>query len=95
MSNELIGKVPFWMVKFALNNVIRKKMMQNNEVVLPEDESKWKKMGKLSSSKVRKFDFQAALGDGEFHIKSIDNGVLNIRISKQLSNIPQTDAVIL
>lgn len=94
MSNELIGKVPFWMVKFALNNVIRKKMMQYNEVVLPKDESKWKKMGKLSSSKVRKFDFHASLKDGELQIKSIANGVLNVRISKQLSDIPQTDAVI-
>ncbi|MCK4972785.1 MAG: hypothetical protein KAS52_05655, partial [Candidatus Heimdallarchaeota archaeon] len=94
MSNELIGRIPFWMVKFALNNVIRKKMMKYNEVVLPKDESKWKRMGKLSSSKVRKFDFHASLIDGEFQIKSIANGVLNVRISKQLSDIPQTDAVI-
>ncbi len=94
MSNELIGKVPFWMVKFALNNIIRRKMMKYNEIVLPKDESKWEKMGKISSSETRKFDFHASLEDGELQIKSVANGVLNVRISKQLSDIPRTDAVI-
>ncbi|MBY9001455.1 MAG: hypothetical protein KGD64_11095, partial [Candidatus Heimdallarchaeota archaeon] len=95
MSNELIGKVPFWIVKFALNNIVRKKMMQYNEVVLPEDESKWKKMGNLSSSKVREHDFQASLDDGELQIRSVGNGMINVRISKDLSSLPQTDAVVL
>lgn len=95
MSAEMVGKVPPWLVKFLLNKVVRRKMIQYNTVVLPEDETKWKKMIKMSSGKVRKFDFQASLEGGEFQISSIDNGIINVRFSKQLSDIPNTDAVIL
>ncbi len=95
MSSEMIGKVPFWIAKFAINNVFRRKMIEYNKVVLPEDDTKWTKMNKITSSKVRKYDFQAALENGELLIKSVDNGIINVRISKKLSDIPTTDAVVL
>ena len=95
MSSDIVGKIPFWLVKFAINNVFRKKMLEYNKVVLPKDESKWKRMNNMVSSKARKYDFEASLEDGEFQIKSVANGIINIRISKNLSDIPQTDAIIL
>ena len=70
-------------------------MLEYNKVVLPKDESKWKKMKNMVSSKAHKHDFEASLEEGEFQIKSVANGIINIRISKNLSDIPQTDAIIL
>ena len=95
MSSDIVGKIPFWLIKFAINNVFRRKMLEYNKVVLPKDESKWKKMNNMVSSKARKYDFEASLEEGEFQIKSVANGIINIRISKNLSDIPQTDAIIL
>ncbi len=95
MSSDMVGKVPFWIVKFAINSVFRRKMIEYNKVVLPEDDSKWTKMNTITSSKIRKYDFHAVLENGEFLIKSVDNGIINVRISKNLSDLPNTDAVVL
>ena len=95
MSSDLVGKVPFWMAKFAINKVIRKKMMQNNEVVLPKDDSKWEKLGEISSFKAKKYSLDLGLEKGELRITSLENGILQIQASKKLEEIPKTNAVVL
>ena len=95
MSHELVGKVPFWVVKFAANRIGRKKMIQYNTVVLPEDQSKWKKLGPIKTQKIRKASIDFILEEGILKINSLENGILHIQCAKDLQEIPETNAVIL
>lgn len=95
MSSELVGKVPLFLVKFAINKVFRKKMMENNEIILPEDESKWETLGKIAKYRVKKYSVDFTLENGKLAISSLDNGILHVQSSKDLKDIPQTNAVVL
>ena len=95
MSAEIVGKVPFWMVKFALNKVIRKKMIEYNKVILPEDETKWKTLGKITNFKPKKNVIEIELEEGAIKISSLDNGIIHVQASKNLQEIPETNAVVL
>lgn len=95
MSADFVGKVPKWMVKFALNNVIRKSMIRYNTVKLPEDKTKWRKLGAIVDCKSRKREIDLILEEGEFRISSIDNGIVQISVSKSLADIPKTNAIII
>ncbi len=95
MSADFAGKFPKWMVKFALNKVIRKSMIEYNTVRLPEDQSKWKKFGAYRSFKSKKAEANVVLEDGELRIKSISNGILQVQISKNLESLPKTNAVVI
>ncbi len=70
-------------------------MIEYNKVVLPEDESKWSNLGKIIDYKAKKYNIEVALQNGKLKITSLDNGILNIQVSKDLGKIPQTNAVIL
>lgn len=70
-------------------------MLEYNKVVLPEDESKWSNLGKIIDYKAKKYNVDVNLENGEIKLISLDNGILNVQISKDLEKIPQTNAVIL
>lgn len=95
MSSEMVGKMPFFMVKFAINKVFRKKMIEYNKVVLPEDETRWEKLGRITGFKAKKYIIDITLEKGNLRISSLDNGILHIQVSKDLMKIPQTNAVVL
>lgn len=95
MSHEYVDKIPFWVVKLAVNKLARKKMMRYNTVVLPEDQTKWVKLGPIKTQKTRKTDIDFILENGILKIASLENGILRIQCTRDLQEIPETTAVIL
>ena len=95
MSMDIVGKAPFWLVKFIGNKVARRKMVRYNTVVLPEDQAKWEKLGPIKSQRIKKASIDFILDKGTLRISSLDNGVIHLQCSRDLNEIPETNAVIL
>ena len=94
MSSEIVGKLPFLFVKFVINKVIRKKQIEYNKVRVPEISEKWKSLGNITEYKKTRDSVYFTLEQGEMKLNSIDDGIIQIQISDELEEIPETNAVI-
>ncbi|MHA2357467.1 MAG: glycoside hydrolase family 31 protein [Candidatus Heimdallarchaeaceae archaeon] len=94
MSSDLVGKLPIWFVKFAVNKVVRKKQIEYNKVKVPEISDKWNSLGNITEYKKTRDSVYFTLEQGEMKLNSVDDGIIQLQISKKLDEIPETNAII-
>ncbi|MHA1827716.1 MAG: hypothetical protein ACTSX6_03605, partial [Candidatus Heimdallarchaeaceae archaeon] len=95
MSHEMIGKVPLSLVKFIFRKIIRKKHFEYNRVSPPKLTENWSSLGNIEEYKKIKNKISVLLTEGEMEICSIDEGILRIKIAKNLADLPITDTSLL
>ncbi|MHA1668839.1 MAG: glycoside hydrolase family 31 protein [Candidatus Heimdallarchaeaceae archaeon] len=95
MSHEMIGKVPLSLVKFIFRKIIRKKHFEYNRVSPPKLTENWSSLGNIEEYKKIKNKISVLLTEGEMEICSIDEGILQIKIAKNLADLPITDTSLL
>ncbi|MCB1190658.1 MAG: DUF4968 domain-containing protein [Leptospiraceae bacterium] len=90
MDNQLIGKVPLWLVKFVLKKVLRRKMFSYNRVIPPKD---WRSFGNIQNVQKEINKVSIELEKGKMQLSFLSPQILRIQIAKKLQDIPKSYAI--